>query len=292
VAPADLLLVLANVVYGTSYATTRVVLADVPPATLALARLVVAGLVLLPLARWRGYPPMDVDDRRRVAWMGILGFAGAFALANWGIARSTATNAALLIAAEPLTLVLLGPLLLGERLSRREAAGVAFGLGGALVVVLNGIPGVTTALVPHWRGDVLLLLAGVAYASYSLLGRIVLRRHPALPVTARSLVWGIPALVPLVAAEWLDGRWPAVTPVAVLGTLYLGGVITAVGYLVWNHALERVSASRAAIFLNLQPIVGVALGALLLGEPVTIFTLAGGALVLAGISITLRAAGG
>jgi len=152
-------------------------------------------------------------------------------------------------------------------------------------VVVNGIPGVTEKLVPHWQGDLLLVLSGLAYASYSLLGRRVLERHAALGVTTRSLVWGAVALLPITAAEWASGSRPAWTAGAVAGTLYLAVVITALGYVVWNWALRRVPAPRAAIFLNVQPIVGALLGAALLGEPLTPFTIAGGALIVAGLAV-------
>lgn len=286
---ADVVLVLANLVYATSYVATRVTLDQVPPATLALLRLLVATAVLLPLARWRPARAFTRRDHVGMAAMGIVGFAAAFAFAHWGIARSTVTNAALLIAVEPLTLLLLGPLMLGERLAPREKGGAALTVVGAVLVVVDGIPGVTAKLVPHWRGDALLVLAGVAYAAYSLLGRPVLARRPALPVTAYSIAWGIPALVPLVAAEWLAGARPSLTTAALAGVLYLGAVITALGYLVWNWALERVAAARAALFLNVQPVVGALLGVLVLGEPLSAFTVVGGLLVVTGLVLAVRA---
>ena len=144
--------------------------------------------------------------------MGILGFAAAYAFTHWGIARSMATNAALLIVVEPVSLMLLSPLYLGERLSRREALGAALAVAGSVLVVLNGIRGVT-------------------------------------------------------------------------GTLYLAVVITALGYVAWNWALARVPAPRAAIFLNVQPIVGTLLGAALLGDPLTPFTILGGVLIIAGLAV-------
>jgi len=282
---AYFVLLAANVVYGTSYVATRVTLGSVPPATLALLRLVIGSLVLLPLARLDpAGPALSRGDRWKIAWMGVLGFAAAFVLANWGIGASTATNAALLIVVEPVSLMLLGPLLLGERLARREAVGAALAVAGAVLVVVNGIPGVTETFAPHWRGDLLLVLSGLAYASYSLFGRDVLGRHAALRVTAWSILWGVAALLPLAAAEWMDGRRPVWTRAAVAGTLYLALVITAFGYLAWNWALRRVEAARAAIFLNVQPVVGAFLGVALLGEPLTAFTLAGGALIIAGLA--------
>lgn len=288
----DLLLLIANVVYGTSFVVTRVALDGVPPTLLALLRLLLAGLVLLPFV-WRAAGPTGVTraDGWRMAGMGVVGLAGAFVFGHWGLARSTATNAGLLIVTEPLTLLLLGPLLLGEPLSPRERLGAGCALAGALLVVVNGVPGLSATVVPHWRGDLLLVLSGLAYAAYSLLGRPVLARHPALPVTARSILWGLPALVPLAAAEWLDGGRPRWSTAATLATLYLGVVITALGFLVWNWALERVTAARAGIFLNAQPVVGAVLGMAFLGEPLTAFTALGGLLVIAGLALTVRPAG-
>ena len=98
-------------------------------------------------------------------------------------------------------------------------------------------------------------------------------------------MWGAAALLPLAGLEWLSGARPAWTATAVSGTLYLAVVVTALGYVVWNWALARVPAPRAAIFLNIQPIVGALLGTLLLGEPITPFTVLGGVLVVTGLAV-------
>lgn len=275
----------ANIVYATSYVAARVTLQSVPPALLAFLRLAIASALLASLPHRGPTRPYSRADHRTVAWMGILGFAGAYVGSNWGIAHSTATNAALLITVEPLTMILLSPWYLGERLSRQEAVGAALTIVGAVVLVVNGIPGLTAELVPHWSGDLVLVLAGVAYASYSLLGRGVLQRHAPLGVTTRSLVWGAAALVPFAGLEWVAGARPIWTATAVSGALYLAVVITALGYVVWNWALARVPAPRAAVFLNTQPIVGALLGAVLLGEPITLFTVLGGALVVTGLAV-------
>jgi len=288
---AYVVFLVANAVYGTSYVVTRIVLHDVGPATLAVARLAIGAAIIVPLALARrpARDRLSRADRWSVFWMGVLGFAAAFGFANWGIAHSTATNAALLITVEPVSLILLSPVFLGERLSPRELIGALLTLVGATLIVLNGFPGLSLALAPHWHGDILLVLSGLSYAAYSLIGRGILARHAALPVTAWSILWGLAAMAPLGALEWLGGHRPVWSSSAVWGTLYLAVVITALGYLVWNYVLERVEAPRLAVFINVQPVVGALLGVWWLREPLTVFTVVGGLLVLLGLHLAMRA---
>jgi len=296
VSAAYLVLLVANLVFSTGYAVTRVVLNDVGPATLGLARVLIGAVLLLGWAAWQSSAsprvppriPWTRGDRVRVALMGVVGFALAFAFGNWGLAHSTASNAALLITVEPTTLLVLAPLLLGERLSRRETVGAALTLLGAVVVVVNGVPGLTQSLMPHWRGDLVLILSGVAYAGYSLLGRDVLTRHPVSLVTAHSVVWGAVSIAPLALYEWHVGPPPAWTAGAIAGTVYLGVVITALGYGVWNWCLERVGAARVAAFVNVQPLAGALLGVWWLREPLTPFLVVGGVLIVAGLHLTVK----
>ena len=292
---AELVLLAANAVYGTAYVAMRPAIEAVGPLTPAFLRLAIASAIIAPAgfaSRGTGAPARTEGDRGTLFWMGFVGFTLAMALTHWGLAWSTATNAALLIAVEPISLIALAPLVLGERLSAREGTGTALALLGATTIVLDGVPGLTVDLAPHWRGDLLLLLSGVCYAAYTLLGRPVLARHAPTTVTAWSFLWGLVTTAPLAAAEWLFGRQVAWTPTGLACILYLGVVITGLGYLVWNWAIERVSAARAAIFLNVQPLVGTLLGVAWLGERFTIFTGLGGALTIAGLWLALTARAG
>ena len=283
---AEVVLLTANAVYGSAYVIMRPAIEAAGPVTLAFLRLLIGFAMVAPAglgARGAGAARLSADDHRTLFWMGFVGFTLAMALAHRGLAWSTATNAALLVATEPIALIALAPIVLGERLSRREGWGTALALVGATVIVVNGVPGLTVSIAPHWRGDLLLLLSGVCFAAYSLLGRPVLARYPSIRVTAWSFLWGVVTTAPLAAVEWRVGSRAPWTAVSVAAILYLGIVITGLGYLVWNWALERVSAARAAIYLNVQPLVGALLGVAWLGEPMSVFTVAGGVLVVLGL---------
>jgi drug/metabolite transporter (DMT)-like permease len=286
VSVAEVVLLTANAVYGSAYVTMRPAVEAAGPITLAFLRLLIGFAMVAPAglgARGAGAARLSAGDHRTLFWMGFVGFTLAMALAHWGLAWSTATNAALLVATEPIALIALAPIVLGERLTRREGWGTALALVGATVIVVNGVPGLTVSIAPHWRGDLLLLLSGVCFAAYSLLGRPVLAHFPSIRVTAWSFLWGVVTTAPLAAVEWRVGSRAPWTAVSVAAVLYLGIVITGLGYLVWNWALERVSAARAAIYLNAQPLVGALLGVAWLGEPMSVFTVAGGGLVILGL---------
>ena len=120
-----------------------------------------------------------------------------------------------------------------------------------------------------------------------MLGRPLLARHPSIRVTAWSFLWGLVTTAPLAAVEWQVAARSPWTATSVAAVLYLGVVMTGLGYLVWNWALERVSAARAAIYLNVQPLVGTLLGVVWLGEPLSAFTVAGGCLVVLGLWLAL-----
>jgi uncharacterized membrane protein len=289
VRPADLVLLVANLVYATSYVVTRVALDHLPPAFLALGRLAIAAAVLWPIVR-----TLDASatapgrgDAWRIVAMGAVGFAGAYACSHWGLARSTATNAALLIVVEPVSIMLLSPPLLGERLRRREAVGATVALLGVVIVVLDGVPGLTRALAP-----------ALARRPPPRGGRRRLRRlhadrarraSPAPPARGHGALdrvggggHGAPGRG-RVARRRAAGTEPRCRR---RPDLPRGG----------HHGpgLSRVELGAgpgerapASIFLTVQPIGGAVLAVVLLGEPLTMSTVAGAVLLALGLWVTV-----
>src|SRR5262245_64103503 len=116
--------------------------------------------------------------------MGVLGYALPLILGSYGLRRSTATNAALLIGTEPLSVVLLGALVLGETLGRLRILALLLGLVGATIIVANGIPFVGVRYAPHPVGDLLLVAHGVAWGIYTVAAKRLLERYDPLAVSA------------------------------------------------------------------------------------------------------------
>lgn len=290
--PAALLfLVLTNAIGGSSYLFTDWALEGLPAGTIAFARTFLGLLVMAPfvLPRLR---PRDLTrrDLALCAGVGICGYALPILLNLWGQRISTASNAALLLGVEPISIVLLSALFLGEGLNTRKIAAIVAGVVGSMLVALQGVPFLGARITPHFTGDLLLVAHGIAWSLYSILGKPVLARVDPLRVAFLAIAFATPVLAVPAAFDLAAGAvdWPAVTPRAAWSIPYLGVIVTAGGLLTWNLGLRRVPASTVAAFLFLQPVFGAALGVLIEGDDLSRPTLAGGALILAGMVLAAR----
>lgn len=263
----------ASVVWGASFLFGKVALAEIGVAHLVLERFVLGCAALLPVAIARGSKPRRADLPLFVV-AGLVGVPLTFLLQFEGLARTTVTSASLIVGAGAPLVALGAAAFDGDRLDR--AGWWAVGVSTAGVALLVGLPGPgRTAL-----GDGLVFLSMVAAAAYILLCARLLRRYDAIGATAWTLTFGTLAMAP---ATWALAGPPPVaglSPGVAGSVLALGLACTAGTYLVWNWGLARVPASRAGVFLNLEPLVGAILGVALLADPVSPGLVAGGAAIV------------
>jgi drug/metabolite transporter (DMT)-like permease len=222
--------------------------------------------------------------------LGIAGFVVSTHVTYWGIATTSAANAAILQATAPVMVALGARAYLGERLRRRQRVGVAVSALGVLLVVTEGR---LAELAPGTLrlGDFLTLLALVGWTVYTVYGKRVLAAHAPMLATTAAYVCGTLVLVPLAALVAPLTPRPRLGSVVAWSVLLYHAIAGAVAHLGWYAAVERVGASRAAIFMNVTPVVGVATAALLIGEEIGPWQVGGAALVLTGVALTTTAGG-
>ena len=281
-------LLLIATLWGTFPATGKLAVQDFPPVFLTAVRAVIASSFLVALlARSgaetvRGLGPGSI---RAFVVLGVCGLVLSTQLSYIGYAYTTAANAAILQAATPVLVALGARAYLGERLRRRQQLGVAVSALGVLVVVTDG---------RLWRlrpedlraGDFITLIGLVAWMAYTVYGRRVVTTHsPALTTTAAYVV-GTCVLVAEAALTAPLFPRPHLGSVRAWVVVLYHAFLGAVAHIWWYRAVDRVGASRAAVFMNVTPIVGVALAATLLHEPVGIWEVLGTLLVLIGVALT------
>ena len=278
--------IVANLLGGTSYVLTKVALGGLTETTLVVVRTIVALAVLIPLT-WPAVADVlraSGRDRTRLLAMGVAGYALPLALASYGIQRSSATNASLLIGVEPLAIVVMGVIVLGESLAATRVAALALGTIGATMLVTGGVPFLAVAYERHVAGDLLLTASAFAWGIYTIAGKRLLDRYEAQALSAASLVVALPCLVPLAVIETVGvAHAPAHLVPALAAAVVLGLVVSGLMTVLWNTALRSLDASRLAGFIFLQPLAGVILARVALGEPLGASALAGGVLILLGV---------
>jgi drug/metabolite transporter (DMT)-like permease len=285
-----LILSLIAALWGSYPVFAKVALAHFPPYVLVALRTSLASVFLAVLLFRRGF-----DDFRALSWgdlrtFAFLGFTGIFVSTGGtylGIAFTTASSAALLQAASPVMVAIGAGLYLKERLRRRQWAGVILSALGVLLVVTRG----SWRAIVHLEllpGDFIILLGQVGWAVYTVYGKRVLAVHsPAVATTAAYILGSLMLLpVPFITARFFSAPdWTSPTAWAVVATQ---GILGAIAHVWWYEGVHRVGASRAGIFMNLQPVVGVVLAWIMLGETIEPAEIVGGLAVLAGVGLTTQ----
>lgn len=281
-ARAFVYIVLSNVLGGASYAAAGYALKAFGPEAAVFWRSLLAALLFLPLlAARRSKLSLSREDWARTAAVGVFGLALPLVLGTVGQKLSSATNASLLVGLEPVSIVLLSALFLGERLTWLKAGAVAAGLAGSACIVLQGLPGLGAPLTPHLRGDILLLVHSLCWSLYTVIGKPTLARVDAV-VFSGLTTWI--ALLPLgLASASAPAPYAPLTWEPVAAVVFLASAVSVGGVLLWNRALKEIPASQLANFVFLQPLVGVLLGTGLHGESFSAWSAAGGGLILLGV---------
>jgi drug/metabolite transporter (DMT)-like permease len=277
-------LVLANALWGSSYVVAKVALEEIPAPLLASLRFTLAALALWFILLTRGQRarfPSPADARRLVA-LGALGVGVNGLLSYWGVSLTTATDAALLIVGEVVFTTLLAVLLTAERLSLLRVASLGAGILGALVLILGGVAAQPSAEAPARAVGNLLILTGLAFESaFTVLGTRLTQRYDPLTVLTISISGSCVLWLPTIAFYVVHEGLPAPSVASVGGVLYLAFVNSVACYLVWFSVVRSAGAALGALSLLAQPVVGAALGIVLLGDPLTPATLVGAVCVIA-----------
>jgi drug/metabolite transporter (DMT)-like permease len=278
-----LLLTLAVLFWSGNFIVGRAVRADIPPIGLAFWRWTCASLILFFWA-W----PHLKRDWKTVRQNGpililfsITGVASFNTLVYTGLHFTIALNAFLMQAMMPVLIVVISYLLYREKLTGRQTIGVALSLAGALIIIIQGNPGILLSLSLN-QGDLLIFMAVLCYAGYS----VILRKRPSIhPLSFLVVTFIIGALILLPCYLWetITVRAVPFNRSTLLAIGYVAIFPSIVSYFCFNRGVELVGANRAGLFMYLMPVFGSLLAIAFLGESLRWFHGAGMILLAAGI---------
>ncbi len=279
--------------WGATWVSGRIVAQVMHPFSAAFLRFLFAGIFLYLLScraerRWPTFP-------RKSFWgVAFLGFTGVF-LYNYfffsGLSHIQAGRAALIVACVPSTVALYSALVLRQPVTALKTLGIGLSLSGVAVILSGGDP---LSLFTHGigAGDLFILGCVAAWAAYSLAGAKVMRGStPLSTVTWSCLIGDVLLLGPALAGNLLPEA-AAATPAIWAHLVFLGVGATGLAFTWYYAGILALGAPRASIFINLVPVFATLLSTTLMGETVGVSLVLGGGMVVTGVVLANRPAGG
>jgi drug/metabolite transporter (DMT)-like permease len=296
---------LAGCLWGTGFYWGRLALNEMSVEHMVLYRFVFACLGMLPVLFFsRNRVRLTGAEIRTLLISATFGVPVQFLLQFHGLARTTVSHASLMVGAMPVLLAAAAALFAGERLDPIGWLALIGSTVGAALIVLGGSRSPAGRGQPSLAGDLLVVASLITALAWIILSKKLMETHSPPVVTAYTILTGAAMLAVVVLGPWLLSPWlhpswlhsgaqpPPFRQVSATAWIALsmsGLFCTALTTLLWNWGIHHVPASRAGVFLNIEPALGSWLGVELLGEHLGPYAWVGGALILtAAITLTTR----
>jgi len=294
------LVALTTATWAVNFLVAKVGLRELGPLSLASFRVVLAGLIMVPIYLTRRSAgrqgraeaaPVQPRDLWTFAYLGLFGVVMNQACFTIGLAFTTVGHSSLIIAMGPIFILLLARLGGLETLSPQKVLGMGLSFTGVvLLAIAHGI-----GLRPGpFLGDVTTLCGSLGFSLYAVLGKRVARQYDSVTMNAFNYFAGALLVAPLAVRQALlisrTGGWGKVDWKGWAAVVYMASFASVLAYLIYFWLLRHLAASRLGSFSYLLPVVATTLGIVVLGEKLTGTLLTGGGLVLLGLAVTESAA--
>lgn len=271
-------------IWGSAFTVTKIAVGEMAPLLFAFLRNVCASLILLPLYFVRRKKITDAPPlpKGKIFLMGLTGVTLFYALFNIALVYTTASAGALIQGFIPVAVALGAAMFLKEKIAQHQWTGILLCVIG---VALVGFVGRNEKGNDALLGNVLMVLSVFAWAAYTLVAKSV-NRYDSIIVVSLVTFIGTLFFIPLVIIENPALDFPPLSRNAWLAVVYLGGLSSALSYILYNNALKTLSAAQVGNFLNLDPVIGAIIAFLFLKDGFRSWQVAGAILVLAGIFLS------
>jgi drug/metabolite transporter (DMT)-like permease len=279
----DALLVAMSAIWGVNYSIVKYGTDVMHPLAYNGLRVSLAAVALTAITVVASDRRASRRDLLAMFALGLLGNG----LYQWlfieGIARTRAGDAAIVLAATPACVALIGRALGVERATRRWVAGIALSIGGiALVVLASPVAAGESSLV----GNALILGGTVCWSLYTVLLKPYTSRVDGVQVAAVTMSAGALLMLTVAAPAIARTDWTRVTPGAAGAIVYSGLVALVIGYLLWYRGVRVLGPTRTAMYGNLQPVIAGLAAWVIRSEVPTVWQGVGTVAIIGGIVLT------
>lgn len=274
-------LILTNIFWGASGVAVKIAQLQLGTFEIVALRFIIATpLLILATVLWKDWKALKIDkkDLPYIAVLAFLGIPLEFLLQVTSLAHTTATNFTLIFSLTPFFIIFVSAIFIGEKITRHKAIGALLGLIGVTFIITN----CSLTVSSNFLGDGIAVIANVVWALYTVMGKPMNEKYSAITVLNYTFIFGALELLPfyllspgLSPLYFTESTWIAM--------LFLTLFCSLIAFLLYNYGTEKLPASLAGMFIYLQPLSGVILASIVLGESITIYTIIGTFLIIYGI---------
>jgi drug/metabolite transporter (DMT)-like permease len=280
---AVLFIILDVLFWGFSFISTKVVLSQIPPISIAFFRQFIAATTLILLVLYTRTPfRIALKDMGNIVAASFFGIVMYFVFENSGLQYTTASNASMIVAALPIFTLFGETMFFKLKVTWMMILSLMLSMiGVVLVVTVNGKLDLSSA---RFFGNLLVMGAIICWVIYTILNRNLSDRYRSLTIITYQSLVSIFLLIPFIIPEMK--RWPAVSELSVpvfINLIFLGIFCSGFAYIFYIYAARRLGATVSSAFLNLIPVVTVICGYVLLQDTLTWIQILGMALIMASL---------
>ena len=275
-------LILVALFWGGTFIATRIAAQTFEPFMGASFRYIIASIILIPMA-WKTNRNFLKVNRKQFLQLCLLGFSGIFAYNFFffkGLKLVPASHGALLVALNPIMVMLFSSWRYGEKIKTTSIAGMLISMIGVALVISRG--NLLELFSSFQWGDAFMLGCPVTWAMYTLAGKDALKTTTPLQASAWASLTGCAMLLLFAGTETFPDFVPGKVWIALA---YLGIIGTVLAFVWYYEGVVKLGVTKTAIFNNLVPVFALILSVFILKEQVHMYTYIGGAFVICGVVI-------
>ena len=281
---AIMVALIVTVIWSSTFVIVKFALESLGPLTIAGMRYTLGALALFPflILRKENKKPISRDLWLRMTLIGISSYTIGNGALFWGLKYIPATTGSFLMGLIPLLVMIGGAIFLQELPSRWQIVGVFVSLVGSVIFFSGGLES------GEPLGMIIIAVGLVGFMSFSLLGRGIARERSldTLSLTIYPLIIG--GLITSFIAFGIEG-FPTFTERSFWAVVWLALINTALGYVLYNHALRDLTALEMNMVMNLTPLFTALLSWILLRERLAVIELLGMLVMITGVVLVQRA---
>lgn len=275
---AHILAVIIMLIWGVSYLSIKVVVAEINPVLTAFYRFLIASIILFTVMKIR-YPKEKIlkEDRLKMALGGLTGVALYFFFENYSVLFTSASNVAILLSSIPVFTLIAQKVVFKEKMTIPKVLGATLSFVGIVVIIISKEK--ISLFSKGTIGDIMALAAALTWVVYNIITSKFKGTYKSITITTYQGIWGCLFLAP----SLLFSKFTIPSTKASLNLIFLAVFCSCIAYAMYIYCLEHLGATVITTYINLQPIVSLISAKLLINETISVWQVVGSVIIILGV---------